>query len=529
MKLFMSYRRKSWPFTHRLADELAKRLDAELFVDFTGVNETDFEKSILGNLRTSDAVLLVISDQTFVDRIHKDDDWVRREIREALMLNLPIVLVCVEGQLPPSGLPDDIKDVARMQGINFYPDYFLAGVDKLADFVVKIGVAQLKTTTSPISQPDSNSIPEKTISGKATLDEALELLDYGDFNKAIFLLESLRDSGFKSRFIDLSDLFNHAHQQHEQAEYRRAAELEYEEISILAARKVTEVQARKAFDTWCNSYSDLVEALDTQNLRERFKPTAPPATVPKTVTPVPPKPKLQRVEDLLPTSFAWCQVTAGKATIENKTFDVAAFSIAKYPVTNDQYAVFLNDGYGDEHLWRYSKEAQNWRKQNPEPQATAFAGKDLPRTNVCWYDAVAFCQWLSAKTGEKITLPTEQQWQRAAQGDDGRTYPWGNDWDGKRCNNSVNPYDSSTTTPVTQYDGEGDSPFKVVDMAGNVWEWCVTDYESGEQNISKTATRRVLRGGSWAFLDPLFFRAVFRYWDYPVSRLVNFGFRIARD
>lgn len=62
-KLFLSYRRKSWPFTHRLADELKRRLDADLFVDYSGVDQADFEKSILSHLRASGAVLLVISNR----------------------------------------------------------------------------------------------------------------------------------------------------------------------------------------------------------------------------------------------------------------------------------------------------------------------------------------------------------------------------------------------------------------------------------------------------------------------------------
>lgn len=137
-KLFISYHRKSGVFTHRLADELCYRLDADIFVDLTGVDEADFEHSILRHLHESDAVLLVISEHTFEDPIHKDDDWVRREIREAITLNKPLLLICVEGRLPPPGLPEDIKAVALMQHINFYPAYFAAAVDRLAEFVVKL-------------------------------------------------------------------------------------------------------------------------------------------------------------------------------------------------------------------------------------------------------------------------------------------------------------------------------------------------------------------------------------------------------
>jgi hypothetical protein len=140
-KLFISYRRKSWPFTHRLADELAQRLDAEIFVDFTGIDEDDFERSILRNLRESDAVLLIVSEYTFAERIQRDGDWVRREIREALVKNIPMILVCVDGLLPPPGLPEDIADVSRKQGINFYPEYWKPAIENLCEFIVRIRVA----------------------------------------------------------------------------------------------------------------------------------------------------------------------------------------------------------------------------------------------------------------------------------------------------------------------------------------------------------------------------------------------------
>src|SRR5690606_8543992 len=120
-------------------------------------------------------------------------------------------------------------------------------------------------------------------------------------------------------------------------------------------------------------------------------------------------------------------------------------------------------------------------------------GADYPVVGVSWYEAVAFCRWLSEATGEAITLPTEEQWQYAAQGDDGRKYPWGDEWDCTRCNNSVEPCHSDGTTPVRQYEGPGDSPFGVVDMSGNVWEWTLTEYESGVNDLDG-ANNRVIRG-----------------------------------
>ncbi|MCB0074494.1 MAG: SUMF1/EgtB/PvdO family nonheme iron enzyme, partial [Caldilineaceae bacterium] len=153
-------------------------------------------------------------------------------------------------------------------------------------------------------------------------------------------------------------------------------------------------------------------------------------------------------------------------------------------------------------------------------------GAEQPVVGVSWYEAVAYCRWLSDKTGQAIMLPTEAQWQYAAQGNDGREYPWGNEWDCKRCNNSVKPCDSNVTTTVTAYEGQGDSPFGVVDMAGNVWEWCLTQYNSGSNDLNGTDVR-VLRGGSWYNNNAFNFRATYRSWLNPRNWLGDRGFRVA--
>lgn len=530
-KLFISYRRKSWPFTHRLAEELGKRLDADIFVDYTGVDETDFEQSILRHLRESDAVLLVISEHTFADRIHRDDDWVRREIRDALTRKIPLALVCVEGLLPPPGLPDDIKDVARMQGINFYPDFFTPAVERLAEFVVKIGAAGFRGASNP--SPASNSDESKTIEGRTTLDEALDLLEHEDYNKAIFLLEALREQGYKSRFVDIQILIERAKAHQESADRRRRALLEYDEIVALAARKFTQEQAQSAFNDWCADYSELVIELDTAKLAERFRPA-------------PPKPARSKVYDILPSPFEWIDIPAGKVTLiagkgwsnnyipegQSRTFDVPAFAIAKYPVTNAQFRKFIEaGGYRQKNWWTdagwQTKEKEKWK----EPrywQESKWNGAQQPVVGVSWYEAIAFCQWLSEISDENILLPTEQQWQRAAQGDDGRAYPWGNAWDCERCNNSVTPCNSNITTPVTHYAGKGDSPFGVVDIAGNVWEWCLTKYKTGGDNLDGTDVR-VLRGGSWNVNGTVYFRCVYRDGINPDFRYGSGGFRVSRS
>jgi formylglycine-generating enzyme required for sulfatase activity len=150
--------------------------------------------------------------------------------------------------------------------------------------------------------------------------------------------------------------------------------------------------------------------------------------------------------------------------------DVPAFAISKYPITNAQYAKFIEaGGYREQKWWTddgwYLRTIERWTEPK-HWQDKKWTAAEHPVDGVSWYESMAFCCWLSEVTGEKILLPTDQQWQWAALGDDGRKYPWGKDWDGTRCNNSVGSQLSMGTTPVRQYEGRGDSPFGVVDMVG---------------------------------------------------------------
>lgn len=223
--------------------------------------------------------------------------------------------------------------------------------------------------------------------------------------------------------------------------------------------------------------------------------------------------------DLMPQPFAW---------IDIPTKD---YRISKYPITNAQFAQFVEaDGYNNKTWWT----AQGWetrhRSEWTAPRAWQnheFNGDTQPVVGVSWFEAVAFCLWLRDMTGEKIVLPTEEQWQFTAQGDDGRNYPWGNQWDGTRCYNGVDNTPHHTS-PVTHYDGQGDSPFGVMDMVGNVWEWCLTDFLDKSNDVQSQALRRVLRGGSWDSQFTYFFHIDYRLPMIPHNRHLFVGFRIVR-
>jgi formylglycine-generating enzyme required for sulfatase activity len=247
------------------------------------------------------------------------------------------------------------------------------------------------------------------------------------------------------------------------------------------------------------------------------------------------------LDAVLPLPFAWSTIPAGSVTIDytegsthsfiaarQQTFELPAFFIATYPVTTDQYQVFLDDagGYQLTKWWSFSQAALDWRREWPEPSVPLKAPDNAPRTRICWYEAVAFCRWLEQQTekqdGWVITLPTEQQWQRAAQGDDGRLYPWGNDFNPAHAR--TGEVYSGAPAPVTAYPG-GASPYGVLDMGGNTWEWTLS--QPGTQDIGlRGGGQRVLRGGSWS--DPAAdARCVARFAANPHSRDSGFGLRLA--
>jgi formylglycine-generating enzyme required for sulfatase activity len=231
----------------------------------------------------------------------------------------------------------------------------------------------------------------------------------------------------------------------------------------------------------------------------------------------------------LPAPFEWCAIPAGVVTLADNldTYEVAAFEMAKYPITNAQFQAFVDDeGYGNTAWWNYSSKAQRWRMQNGEFESP-FPDDDLPRVKVSWFEAVAFCRWLTWKTGDTIALPTEQEWQRAAQGDDGRRFPWGDKFEISRINTSESGI--KHPTPVEKYP-DGASPYGVMDMSGNVAEWCLNAYLVASDTDIETfagGEARASRGGSWGLSHPSAI-VTSRGFNRPEDRFEFQGFRVAR-
>lgn len=397
MKLFISYRNKNWPFRDMLVEQLERYIDCNIFFDETGIDDPNFENSILHHLRESDALLLIVSEDTFTpERIHNEDDWIRREIGLTLQLDKPIVLALIDNiSLPkPADLPADIQDVTSSGGIHFYSRYFETAVLNLAIYIAQV---------TPI--------------------------------------------------VMLLPVYTHTSERQAQ-------------IDIMLDTSCSPAERAEAGRV----LSQLGDSREGVGLDKNGFPF-----------------------------IKWCEVPAGEFIYQDSDrLHLPTFFIAKYPITHLQFESFIipKDGFDNRIWWT------GLAKREVEPKEPRWPIYNHPRERVSWYDTIAFCRWLSSKLGYEIRLPTEQEWEKAARGTDGRIYPWGAEEYSSGYANiaekyyNIGAHDLKRTTAVGIYP-QAASPYGVLDMIGNVFEWCLNEYDNPLKTRTEGDVRRAVRGGSW--------------------------------
>lgn len=307
------------------------------------------------------------------------------------------------------------------------------------------------------------------------------------------------------------------------------------------------------------------------------------------------RPEVMTIEEM-----QFCHVPAGAFLMGSTDADEMAYDdekpqhevvipydywIARYPVTNAQFALFVEaGGYKEPRYWAEAQAAGVWRDGQVQRAHYVLEEDELkvveaelgeapldfgepynlpnhPVVGVTWYEVLAFARWLEEQLevgggrlqvwqagrvqtldlsgeGFRVTLPGEAEWEKAARGTDGRIYAWGNEPDPERAN--YNETGIGTTSAVGCFPG-GVSPYGVEELSGNVWEWTrslwekdlgepdfkyLYNSEDGRENLEAPANvLRVLRGGAF-YVDQWYVRCAFRGWDFPDVRYRSRGFRV---
>jgi len=224
----------------------------------------------------------------------------------------------------------------------------------------------------------------------------------------------------------------------------------------------------------------------------------------------------------------WIDIPGGELTMQREDatrFTVQPFRVAKYLVTWKQYSAFLEaeDGYRDVRWWH------GGLHHGEMPGEKQWSFPNYPAVNVSWHDAMAFCRWISSKLGRAgpgtIRLPKEWEWQWAAQsGAKKREFPWQGEWNPMRANSVESGV--GRTVAVGMYPLGAPSPRTVLDLAGNVAEWCLNEYDAPHNTeIGGGVHARALRGGSW-YRKSRYCGAGYRDDQHADQRRNYIGFRV---
>ncbi len=245
----------------------------------------------------------------------------------------------------------------------------------------------------------------------------------------------------------------------------------------------------------------------------------------------------------LPTTFV--HVPAGPfwmggdpnafGSLPRQQVEVRDFAIMRLPVTMGDYLEFINDLAAEDPLLArfraprerdeagaYVHRSADGRYQLPEmtPDGDRLA-LNLPVFGISWEDARAYAEWRGHREGAQYRLPTEAEWEKAARGVDGRFFPWGDHGDGGFCKTSESQQARPAPGPVGVFAQTDISPYGVLDVGGNVAEWCDGWFDD-------EMTLRPVRGGSWA-QPARYSRVCTRTGHLPREVFPSVGFRLVRE
>lgn len=452
--IFISYRRSTSKHLARSIFMALQQRGHDVFLDVNSIDSGAFDRIILNQIAARPHFLLLLSPGS-LERCVNPSDWLLQEIQEAFRLNRNIIPIHDEGfdlSHEKQFLPEPIRTQITLKNAPPYSHYYFdAFIQTISDRFLKQPLDNVILTPTPTTERDE-------------------------------VQKRIQQAGYES-----------------------------DSLQPLPSTKPPPAEPAK-------------QSTSTAYYGRPYTPTPP-----KVQTPAPTQPLIWGVENILPPPFEWVYIPPGSVDVEiNKqveTVSVNAFNIAKYPITIAQYEVFVHaeDGYRNPIWWDAKADSREWRSKNNSIALPADSlGSDRPVEQVAWFEAVAFCNWLAQRLNApapnlppmKISLPTEAQWLRAAQGDNSRQYPWGDTFDTTRCN--TKEQNIGRSTPVTQFP-KGASLYGVLDMSGNVFEMFLDSHTEPEY--------RGIRGGSWK-TDAKRANLTYREEISASKRLETIGFRI---
>lgn len=503
MKIFISYARVDKPVCIQLVNTLGAH---EVWYDQRLYAGQHWWKEILRRLEWCDVFIYLLSKDSIASK------YCRQELVIARKFGREVIPVLIEAS---AEIPVDLEDVHYVDMCNKF-DAENVSVLHNSLWVIERELNRRGRVKQQTKKLSTSELSSPVVESNDTISLGARAFEEGRYDEAVLLFSQAKAKGFESRFINLDKLLAAAEKAVAEQTYRIEQERDYMQIQEL-------FQFETMRDIACEALADfhkVYPTYDPEGLADYCKPIL-----------IDPPVKKEIPDNLLPM-LKWCKIPGGithvadlgveSGRLNGDSVRLQSFYMSKYPVTNLQFQKFIDDkegGYCNPYWWQFSAHSIAWFEEHSEPLASRYDGDDRPRENVNWYEAMAFCNWLSHHAGFTITLPTVAHWQRAAQGDDDRFFPWGNIFTDDRCNTFESQI--KMTTSVTAYD-KGVSEYGVYDMSGNVWEWCL---DRAEPEDSTLDYRRAVIGGS--FVSPASrAQSSFRYFLKPEVRYSSIGIRL---
>lgn len=464
----------------------------------------DWKDTLFQGIRQCEAFVYIMSPESLAS------EWCQWEFARAVEMGKPIIPVRLQTNVKP---PDTLS---RFQWVDFSDGATGLAVAKLlgglhhAAAVPKDRIPDAPENPSGVPAQAGPSADAQPLDVNSAIEHFYAARNAGKWTEGLGWLNKIKATGQAPRTFKLDDMLA-------EMQGKLNAEHEYQSIKVMAKHEPPAAIWTALEEIW-----KIHPGYDPDGLYAKYRSHAPEirplldmiqnanATPPeraeagrKLAELGDPRPGVGLRPDGLP-DLDWVEIPGGDFIYGDDRIMLPTFYITRYLITYSQFQAFVDDpdGYENEGWWKglALRDAAFHEPQWPLG--------NHPRECVSWLQSMAFCRWLTAKLGfkNKIMLPTDQQWEKAARGPSGREFPWGDEYISGYANinetyqdenhQASGTYALERTTAVGIYP-QGVSYYGVMDMMGNVWEWCLTDFETGDNDDLTTTNQRISRGGSW--------------------------------